>query len=508
MNKKIFKLVSVLALMLPLLASMFTTNTYAAPKDDDKTAINVHLHKLVFDKGTKPSIENTGQEMQDLGGDPLTGVTFTVFDVTDKYVAQLAVDPSAEKATSAIVNEASNAIFDKAANNLAGFGTAVSSVVTNENGIATFANLPIKNGDNYATYLFVETNSPAEISERATPIVLSMPIYVPDTNDINPDVVVYPKNEKDTMIEKDLTEEAKKDLAVTIGGKDFNAEIGKPFGYSIFALVPWNIADKEYYKITDTPDAGMKVLVNTVGIAGLEKGTDFTVTANGNGYILELNINSDKVKALAGNKFEIKYDAFLTDDVTIDFGINNSATVELGTTNNPDTPDKPTVTGPEVFTGGKKFKKVDDRSGKTLANAEFKLVKLDTNGKIIAYAHYDEDKGEYTWNENEESTIYKSEANGLFEIKGLEYSAKLKDGVTYALVETKAPTGYAVLNKPVKFEVVKGEFNTQTLDVENIKKGILPSTGGNGIYMFLVAGSLLMIGAFVWYRRTQVETEV
>ena len=44
--------------------------------------------------------------------------------------------------------------------------------------------------------------------------------------------------------------------------------------------------------------------------------------------------------------------------------------------------------------------------------------------------------------------------------------------------------------------------------MKNIKKGLLPSTGGNGIYMFLVAGSVLMVGALVWYRRTQVEAEV
>lgn len=498
MNKKILKLVSVLALMFPLLASMFTTTAFAATTDDEKTAVNVHLHKLVFDKGTKPSIENTGQVIPGFEDNGLPGVTFKVFDVTEEYVTDLASGTSVEDATKAIVAEASKG--------LAGFGAEVSSVVTNENGIATFANLPIKNGDNYATYLFVETNSPAEISERATPIVLSMPIYVPETNDINPDVVVYPKNEKDTMITKDLSDEAKAQLEVDINGQVFNAEIGKPFGYSISALVPWNIADKEYYKITDTPDTGMKVLVDTVVIAGLNKGTDFTVTPDGNGYVLELNITSDKVKALAGNRFEIKYDAMLTEDVTIDLGIKNSATVELGTTNNPDTPDKPTVTGPEVFTGGKKFKKIDDRSGKTLAGAEFKLVKLDANDKIIAYAHYE--NGKYTWNSNDASTIYTSDASGLFEVKGLEYSAKLKNDESYALVETKAPSGYALLNKPVKFEVKKGEFATLTLDVENIKKGILPSTGGNGIFMFLAAGSLLMIGAFVWYRRTQVEAEV
>lgn len=498
MSKKILKLVSVLALMFPLIAGMFTTTAFAATEDDNIKSVNVHLHKLVFEKGTKPTIANTGQEITNLGGDPLPGVTFKVFDVTNKYVDLLKGDSDAKTATDSIVAEASKG--------LTGFGTEISSVTTNDSGIATFANLPIKNGNNFATYLFVETNSPAEISERATPIVLSMPVYVPETNDVNPDVIVYPKNEKDTMIEKDLTSDAKKELAVTIGGEDFNAEIGKPFGYSISALVPWNIADKEYYKITDTPDAGMKVLVDTVNIDGLVKDTDFTVTPNGNGYVLELVLSSEKVKDLAGNRFEIKYDAILTDDVTIDFGINNSATVELGTENNPDTPDKPTVTGPEVFTGGKKFKKVDDRSGKTLAGAEFKLVKLDKANNIIAYAHYA--NGAYTWTSEENSTIYTSNTDGSFEIKGLEYSAKFRDGESYALVETKAPTGYAVLNKPVKFDVVKDEFNTVTLDVENIKKGVLPSTGGNGIYMFLAAGSLLMIGAFVWYRRTQVEAEV
>ncbi|EAG2939511.1 LPXTG cell wall anchor domain-containing protein, partial [Listeria monocytogenes] len=44
--------------------------------------------------------------------------------------------------------------------------------------------------------------------------------------------------------------------------------------------------------------------------------------------------------------------------------------------------------------------------------------------------------------------------------------------------------------------------------VTNVKKGILPSTGGTGIYAFLTIGAALMIGAIVWYKKSKDSAEV
>ncbi|MGX7025254.1 SpaH/EbpB family LPXTG-anchored major pilin [Vagococcus hydrophili] len=516
MNKKLGKLLSLLVLIFPLLASLTSVTEVSAAEAD---AVSVNLHKRVFEKGASGENpypkQNTGEEMADFGGTPLNDVTFEVYDVSAKFI-ELSGANSAEDATTKIVADA------KASNYAPDYATKLDSQKTAGEGVATFANLPIKKDGKFATYLFVETNSPANIKEKAAPIVLTMPVYKGDTNVINTNIHVYPKNEKEAMLEKDLTEEAKKKLALTINGDTiYNVEKGVPFAYGISALLPWNIADKDFYRVIDTPNEGMKVLVDTVVVEGLEKDKDFTIKADttGRGFILEFNTKSDKVKALAGKRAKISYDAVLTEDAKIDTGLNNEAKVEIGTNvkpgepgtpGEPGEPEKPTdppVVGPKVYTGGKKFKKVDDKTSAELAGAKFNLVKLDAEGNITSYATYT--NGKYTWNaEKDAATAFESDAKGEFQVTGLEYSEKLPAGTSYAVVEIEAPTGYAVLDKPVKFDVIKDQFDTEVLSVKNIKKGLLPSTGGNGIYAFLAVGTVLMAGAFVWFRRTRVSAEV
>ena len=506
MKKKIIKLMSLLVLLVPIVTSSFSLKVEAAEGDDAIEKVDVILHKQVFDAGKVPVIENTGEEldMNQYGGEPLEGVTFEAFDITDKFIELLKAGSSAEEATKTIVELAKN--YNEAVK----LGDSVKKMVTDAAGTAPFADLPMKKGKEYATYLFVETNSAANIKEKAAPIVVTMPIYLVGTNDVNKNVHIYPKNERDKMLEKDLTEETKKQLEITINGEVINnIEIGKPFEYGLSALLPWNLSDKAFYRIIDTPGAGMKVLVDTIEVPGLEKGVDYTVEAKGDGFVLSLDTKSEKVLALAGKRLGITYKAILTEDVQIDFGANNTANVEVGTdvTGEPEDPTDPPTTGPDIYTGGKQFKKVDNNSGKTLAGAKFDLVKLDKDDNIVAYAYYAD--GKYEWKtEKPTESIYVSDNDGLVKINGLEYSEKLEAGQTYALIETEAPTGYAKLEKPVKFEVIKGDYATVFLDVKNVKKGILPSTGGSGIYLFLVIGSLLMIGAFVWYRRTHTEVEV
>lgn len=515
MSKKLGKLVSVIVLMFPLLAGFFMTEVNAAEVEN----VTVNLHKRVFENGDSKkdpyAKQNTGEEMPDFGGEALNGVTFEVYDVSEEFI-RLLESESAEAATATILKDT------EAAHYAPEYASRVSEQKTAGEGVATFANLPIKKDGKYATYLFVETNSPGTIKEKAAPIVLTMPIYIGETNDINTNVHIYPKNEKESMLEKDLTEDSKKDLKVTINGEEiYNVEKGQRFSYNISALLPWNISDKDFYHITDTPNEGMQVVLDTVSVKGLDKETDFVVVPDesGRGYILKLDTKSDKVAKLAGERLVITYDAYLTEAALVDTGINNEASVIVGNNivpsepgnpgdpEDPTDPEEPPVEGPDVFTGGKKFQKVDDKSGKTLANAKFNLVKLDATGEVISYATYKD--GKYTWNATkEEATSYESNDAGEIVITGLEYSEKLEAGESYAIVEYEAPEGYALLENPVKFDVVKDKFDTEVLAVKNIKKGLLPSTGGNGIYMFLVAGSILMAGAFVWYRRTQVTAEV
>jgi len=52
--------------------------------------------------------------------------------------------------------------------------------------------------------------------------------------------------------------------------------------------------------------------------------------------------------------------------------------------------------------------------------------------------------------------------------------------------------------------VVAGQYGTETISFENIRKGgFLPQTGSIGIYAFVVVGVMLMGGAYFWNRKVK-----
>ena len=87
---------------------------------------------------------------------------------------------------------------------------------------------------------------------------------------------------------------------------------------------------------------------------------------------------------------------------------------------------------------------------------------------------------------------------------------------TYTIAEMIAPTGYVLLNGPVKIQVNKDGTITKLdegasdmadisgieLKIRNRELYVLPSAGGTGIYWYTISGILLMIaGMLVLYKR-------
>lgn len=508
MKKRIWALLTSLILALPLFASLFVASGQVFATTTD--TVNVTIHKRVFDQGTVPANkQNTGDTMSDFGGTPLAGVTFTAYDVTDQYLSYRSdgAGMTAEAAIQKIQNDAAMTAPAYAAK-------IADGVTTNPDGTYIFTNLALKNGDKDKVYLFVETNSPSNIIAKAAPIVLAMPIFKGSSNtDINKDIHVYPKNEQATAITKDLDDASKTKLEVTLpdGSKIYNASFGQTFGYEVVVAVPWNIQSKDTFNVIDNPDKGIDIDASTVTVAGLTKGSDYTVQANqvaghGAGYKITFNTQSAGVIANAGKLLTISYQAVLTNDAVADTAINNTATLTIG--NGTDLTTTPTD-GPNIYTGGAKFIKQDKQSSAALAGAKFVLVTLDSNGNVAQYASQDAN-GKYTWsNDASTATTYTSGANGGFTLEGLNYSSTLENGGSYAVVETQAPDGYALLTDPLKFTITKGSFSDNSIiHVLDIKKGVLPATGGTGIYLFLIAGSLLMSGAYVWNKRNKRNSEI
>lgn len=506
MKSKLKSLITGLIMILPLLLLSFATPQKVSAADTDNS-VKVTLHKRVFDSAQEAK-QNTGEIMDDFGGTGLNGVTFKAYNVTSHYLSLRKSGDTAQDAVAAIQSDA------KDSDNLPSYvGSAVATETTatskGEDGIAAFDKLNLKDSDgNYQTYLFVETDSPTDVTQQAAPIVLTMPIYkTSDTSAINHDIQIYPKNVKSTPITKDLDDASKKELAVNFDGSTiYNAEYGQSFGYNITVNVPWNIKDKGTFNVVDKPDTGIDIDASTVSIDGLTKGTDYTVNQKDNGYQVVFKTTSAAVQALAGKSLTITYKATLTNNATPGTAIGNTATLNIG--NGTDITSTP-ANGPKIYTGGAQFVKKDSQSNKTLAGAKFQLVKVDSNGNIVSYATQASD-GSYTWNDSAtEATTYTSDTNGLVALKGLSYSDKLDSGESYALLEIQAPDGYAKLDSPVKFSITKGSFDdSNKITIDNTKEGLLPSTGGKGIYIFLAIGIVIMIVAFGGYKAIKKHEEI
>lgn len=108
----------------------------------------------------------------------------------------------------------------------------------------------------------------------------------------------------------------------------------------------------------------------------------------------------------------------------------------------------------------------------------------------------------YTWGEKDDANVVvlTSDAEGRFEISGLEYKAG------YELEEKTAPKGYAKLQSNETFEVKEGSYVSTDAELQynkdNADKGyglqiknknvVIPQTGGIGSIIFVVAGLMIM----------------
>lgn len=221
---------------------------------------------------------------------------------------------------------------------------------------------------------------------------------------------------------------------------------------------------------------------------------------------------------------------------------------------------------PKVVHHGKKFVKLDEKTNKRLAGAEFVVMNSEkteylaqksdaetandrqeyTEAKAI-YDQYIADKDQanadkqyakvkdayeklntkYYWVKSDDPTKdtktdklvrLTSNDNGQFAIDGLA------DG-KYYLKETKAPKGYAEIKEEKEFTISENSWTsegnieftknkegqdkvaadgTSAMKVEN-RNLTIPQTGGIGSLIFVVAGLAIMAGAYVAYRKNQAR---
>ena len=137
---------------------------------------------------------------------------------------------------------------------------------------------------------------------------------------------------------------------------------------------------------------------------------------------------------------------------------------------------------------------------------EYKAIGEFVVANIALEIHKTDEKKEPL--EGSEFTLYKDE--GLKESMGTGLSFRnLEPDKTYYLKETKVPTGYVILSKPLTVKIaedgtiaidgyeVKNDSGKAEVDIINEKISLLPNTGGRGVVSYVILGTILTFVAVV-----------
>lgn len=213
---------------------------------------------------------------------------------------------------------------------------------------------------------------------------------------------------------------------------------------------------------------------------------------------------------LAGKTVVVYYKAKMNANAKLASGENgggNGNTYQVYYQHNPgnaaDGYDHTVPETPYVYTYQFIIVKQDGDNTKKLQGAEFKLY---TDKEAKNEVKVSGSNGVYTVDPSGSSATLTTDENGKITINGL-------DSKTYYLKETKAPSGYKLDDTVRKVTVTpdsavanakNGEaiaykvngYSDHTMTINNYK-GSLPSTGGMGIVLMVVAGVLLIAGGMI-----------
>ncbi|MDG3180376.1 SpaH/EbpB family LPXTG-anchored major pilin [Streptococcus suis] len=534
---KVFALLA--TLFVGIFSNLFTPVVSAA--DDEKVSITLHKVKDYKNDETDNEIKNTGDEILTEDFNFLPGITFNAYDVTTEYYA--AYDASvATKSVSEAISDAVKAVKGEKAGDAPSGKDPVATKETDTYGRATFSLNAKSSGTTTddtrdAVYLFVEQASDG-VATIADNLVVSLPIYKQGTNDeVLPEIHLYPKNiTKETPFDKEITSQKN-------GVKQTDFSIGQIIDYKLKTTIPADIAAEKlvkvevegqvqdqarklynFFRFVDTFQSDQLSFINdpknfsvaVVGGDALTYDVDYkvevdTATVPGTTTVTTAltAVGIDKLANLANKEISFDYQMKINSLKYIDTEIKNTAqaifgndgTTGIGEWNDKTDPDSETVK-----TGGYKFVKVDvNNHDKTLAGAKFVVRAADAPAADAPaapaekYLKIDDTTKEISWvGTSGEATEFETLADGFVDIKGLEYG-------TYFLEETKAPDGYALptgnaaYTKFVVGEIPYITISATPLKIFNTPKGLLPSTGGAGIILFVALGAAMVGLAGVYF---------
>lgn len=330
-----------------------------------------------------------------------------------------------------------------------------------------------------------------------------------------------PTVENGTYVIDDVTFDVKKEeVKITKTADKTSVTKKEKVTYTVTVDIPTyadNTTDKTFSVSDLLPDgltidtASINVIIDDAAVDSTAYTLDTTATAD---YTFKLSVDSTQYTnnwaVKAGKKLVITYTATLKDDNTtaVNAKETNKATFDYSYYPYVTDSHKQITKTVDITTFAIKIDKYDNADESTkLSGAKFDLYRTATQADVDAgittvKIPHTEIQGillesDKTTNTNGVATFEKYEANG--------------NKYDYYLVETKAPSGYNILDNAVKVNFTDANVSTTagvyTVEVPNSSGFKLPITGGEGVVLFSVIGIVFMGGAVFLFIMTRKKAK-
>lgn len=327
-----------------------------------------------------------------------------------------------------------------------------------------------------------------------------------------------------TYVIDDVTFSAKhQEVSVTKTADKTSVTKNEKVTYTITVDIPTYAtgATDRSFSVSDLLPDGLTIDTDSINVilkylefeSTLREGTytlDKTATDD---YTFKFSVDSTQYldwAGLGGHQLIITYTATLNDDATTAVNTKETNTVTFDYSNYPyveNSHEQKTATFDVTTFAIKIDKFVKGDKTKKLAGAEFDLYRTLTDAEIAA--------GEAgtpipltNFNGKQLESGLTTDNNGVATFKKYEANGTKYD---YYLVETRAPSGYNLLDNAVKVNFTDAEVEdtagVYTVKIENTSGIQLPITGGTGTVIFTIIGIALMAGAVVLFVVSRKKAE-
>lgn len=541
MNKK--KIMSLIMALVMLVGVFSPLSAFASNENESGKIIEVNVHKILMDK-EKLDAHDVNKKY-----DPSTGIQDIegFFGTGAKQIGGVAFvaisSDNAEDATLYAKTDASLKASDipdwdaRVTNGTAGLTDPTGVLKLKLKSPGKYKIFEVKEKSTYSSGT-TEKEKKILAESKAVPVILELPKHAQTSNGVANSIHVYPKNTEDgPKVDKFVK---KKDGVKADEKKEQSFDKTEEHTWVIRADIPTGMKDYQAFELNDKLDKALTyVKPQTVNVQVVEpntdtvintvtfkKGKDYTLTEptgaeGGNLNVVFTAAGIAKLAQVEGKQVKVEFNTTINDNAVMGKNIPNEVELNYGHDPNNKHKKKPDE-NPRVYTGGKRFKKVDGAT--PLEGAEF-VIRRGEDEYLV------EKDGKYTWkkiaNATTETLVKDTELKkitsvkdtGLFEIKGLKYERTA--GTKYKLVEIKAPKDYALPTNNldgVEFTVNDTSYHktpanvtlgTQDGDadpqeISNTKVEI-PQTGGMGTVLFTVVGISLMAGAVIAMKKNREE---